>query len=389
MSPGLPITPADTDEPLRHRPPHGAGRAVTVLVAEADPELSAQLSALIEVQGFTARTCAPADVAGHVAGVDVVVLPAATAPERTAERLRTLRALAPTVRWVVVEDDERLEPTRVGAVAVVRRPFSPRAVVDAVALAADAEEGFSGRLHGLSLIDLLQAYSLAGASLTLVVRGETDGRIVLRAGDVVDAECEGLVGEAALVPILRMRRGVVETRPPEPRARTIHLPFDHVLLEALRVLDEGRRRTVHPPTRHASGEFSFAGLLDDERRRSSVPPAADRSTNGWPTPLAGFLAAHGPGASAWWCDGDGRVRRELADPARCGPPSPGLVTLAAVADPGFLRVEVRRGGTAWAAVRHGDGFVVLARAIAGEELWRRFRYEVTQLVRWLAEEARR
>lgn len=105
------------------------------------------------------------------------------------------------------------------------------------------EQAFSGRIEGVTLVDLLQVLHLGGRSATIQVRrGPELGRIVLERGEVVDAELGGRRGTEAFEAMLAWpggRFGAVAHDGAEER--TIDMPFHPLLLDAMRRVDEANR----------------------------------------------------------------------------------------------------------------------------------------------------
>jgi len=65
------------------------------------------------------------------------------------------------------------------------------------------------------------------------------GLMYLKSGDVIHAECGMLQGEDAFYTIMAMKSGIFSDMPwIEPPSRTINAPFNHLLMEAARIMDE-------------------------------------------------------------------------------------------------------------------------------------------------------
>lgn len=129
---------------------------------------------------------------------------------------------------------------QLGAVRVLCKPFELSEIVEAIEQAVDCEKGFHGSVHGMSLIDMLQVFHYARKSMVVRVRSGVEGEIHLAAGEIVHARLAEREGLDALAAILRLPNGVVRTRAPVPAPRTIDRPFDGLLLDVLRQIDEGR-----------------------------------------------------------------------------------------------------------------------------------------------------
>lgn len=108
-------------------------------------------------------------------------------------------------------------------------------------LGREEEIGFRG-VQSKSLVDLIQLECLSQSSAVLrITNGTLSGKIWINQGEVVDAETDGLNGEAAFKKILSWKAGNFETLPAEPgRARAIDKSYNALLLESAQALDESR-----------------------------------------------------------------------------------------------------------------------------------------------------
>jgi hypothetical protein len=109
------------------------------------------------------------------------------------------------------------------------------------ALLGSAE--YTGTLDDIPIPDLIQTFQLGGKDGVIsVTRDDERSQIWCEKGEIVDAESGRLSGEAALYRILDFDRGrVFADFRSEPRARTIELPSNVLLLEAARRKDECAR----------------------------------------------------------------------------------------------------------------------------------------------------
>jgi CheY-like chemotaxis protein len=159
--------------------------------------------------------------------------------------LKRARMVAPATRSILMSgfasarDYQRA--IELGAVRVLCKPFSSAELNQAIEHARDCSQGYSGNIHGLSLIDVLQLYQFGRRSIAIRVVGGQGGEILLRDGEFVRAVRGELVGERALAALLATSSGVLrsETLPPV-FTTTIERPAQAVLLDCLRQLDEGR-----------------------------------------------------------------------------------------------------------------------------------------------------
>lgn len=264
----------------------------------------------------------------------------------------------------------------------------------------DGSDGMSGWLHRLSLTDVLQMYHHAGGSLAIHVRGDLEGAIAMRHGELVHAECRdrtgatALTGMPALVELLSLSRGQLETAALESDARTLSGPFDHVLLDCLRSLDEAHRQGG-PVSVVAAPPGGWPGSWLDELPAGG---ALDHHA------LRGWLGEHAPGAAAWQIDPAAATvdRIDRADRADAMDASgaaaelaildaqpPGALAwayeLAELADPSWRRVELTTGDLAIAVLRVSGVVVGFARRVSGDAMLHRFQLESVRLLRWLTD----
>jgi len=101
------------------------------------------------------------------------------------------------------------------------------------------EVGFSGFVHGVALVDLLQIFHYSRRSLTLFV--EPSGVIHVQEGEIIHARAGEVEGEAAIGCLLERTGGKIRTAAAQTVLGTINRPFNYLLLDALRDLDETSR----------------------------------------------------------------------------------------------------------------------------------------------------
>lgn len=113
--------------------------------------------------------------------------------------------------------------------------------------------------YGLRLFDLIQAFSMVRASITLRVLlpdGKL-GTVALREGTLLHAAMDGVEGMEALARMARDGRGEVRVEPGCTTAKhTIELPTQQALIEVFRILDErALERPQRTPTPVDFGEM--------------------------------------------------------------------------------------------------------------------------------------
>ncbi|MET0384562.1 MAG: response regulator [Polyangiales bacterium] len=163
--------------------------------------------------------------------------------------------------------------TEHGTVRVLCKPFTPGELRSAVAAALDSRKGYHGTVYGLSLVDMLQMFHLSRRTIALSLGGQPPGTIFFRNGELIHAAYGDIRGTAALRELLRAESGSIATAPlAEPAERTITAPFDHVLIESLRQLDEGHRERAAPTPLPLPSELddSFDLEFSSQDRHSDV-----------------------------------------------------------------------------------------------------------------------
>ena len=355
-----------------------------LVVADPDSEIRDTVSGFMSARGYRVEPAADVDAATDLlrAGkVDVLVSDLAMRSNAGADLLTVARISAPTTRTIAMATDattrERDAALRLGAVRVLAKPLSLLELADAINLAQDCADGFYGWMHRMSIVDVLQMYHHAGQSLVLAISGDVEGAISLHHGELIHAECGSHVGMDALVDLLNAQHGRLETSVLMEHSRTIAGPFDHVLLDGLRTMDEARDGTRGEPLARAS----LDGWLDELNDRDPLDRAA----------LGRWLAEHAPGAGVWRLD-TVAAKVERLDELGLHPElelagTPGSIgwayELAELHDPTWTRVELTSGATAIALIRVAGVVLAFARLVIGEAVHRRFQVESTQLVRWL------
>jgi CheY-like chemotaxis protein len=370
-----------------------------LLVADTDTDLRQSMAGFMSARGYLVEQTSTSGEAADVLmslPIDVMIADLGVPDRGGMELLEFARQSAPTTRSIAIgrdlSDRQREGALRLGALRVLAKPLSLLELADAVAVARDCDDGLYGWLHRLTLVDLLQMFHHAGHSLTLTLRGPREGRVVIVGGEVIHAEAGSLVGAPALVSLLGARRGWIESGPADEATSTISMPFDHLVLDSLRLVDEQSHRSTRPPPRSSFFEGSFGEAFAPVATAIAASPAPIEPL-AVDSRLSAWLEKHAPGAVAWLCDtatgavveltstGDDAYRKSAARAL-------GLAfDLAARTDPSWSRVELTVGDVAVALIRRGDRVLAMARGPVGEEVLRRFRFEVTQLARWWSMEA--
>ncbi len=134
------------------------------------------------------------------------------------------------------------------------------------------EVGFSGYVHGVALVDLLQIFHYSRRSLTLHV--EPNAAIYVSGGEIIHARVGDIEGELAISTLLARTSGRIRTTSPEVAPTTIHRPFNFLLLDALRDMDEAHRDEAASVWPEETGAFATEVLAVPRASRFPSVPAA-------------------------------------------------------------------------------------------------------------------
>jgi len=106
-------------------------------------------------------------------------------------------------------------------------------------LGRESSGGFRG-IQSKSLMDIIQLECLSRSSTVLrITRGPLVAKLWIKEGELIDAEAEGIRGEAAFRRILAWKSGTFENLPAEPnRERTITNSVNALLLDSAQTIDE-------------------------------------------------------------------------------------------------------------------------------------------------------
>lgn len=105
-----------------------------------------------------------------------------------------------------------------------------------------ADKGFTGNILDIDLFDFVQMVLLSRKQKLISITDPVTmqmGLLYLKHGDVIHAECGSVQGEQAFHTIMAMKSGMFSDMPwIDPPQRTINAPFNHLLMEAARIMDE-------------------------------------------------------------------------------------------------------------------------------------------------------
>lgn len=224
-----------------------------------------------------------------------------------------------------------------GAVTVLCKPFTPSELVGAIRQAAECAKGFHGKVHGLSLVDILQVLHFGRRDVTVSISGAHHASIHMRGGEIIHAKKGARVGEEAVREILSASSGAVSTNAlADDVPQTITRSFEGLLLDSMRVIDEESRdfpRTADP---------LFSLPPPAPARESSY--LADRAAPLWRAlaDLPGLPLARAIVVA--FDDTDACALAGSVDPAPYAAAARALVSAARRLEPGEKVIECTRGG---------------------------------------------
>ncbi len=246
----------------------------SILIVEDDERLRSAVARDLLHRGFDVTAVVSVDDALsrlRERGYDVLLTDLRMGERDGIDLLAELPDVAPRTpailmsAYATARDHQRA--MELGAVQVLCKPFTSLDLAHAIRQAIECESGFRGQLHGVSLIDVLQMFHFSRRSVCVTVGGRSGGEIHVREGEIVHAVQGDVTGEAALRRILGMESGAIRSGPLVTEETSIKRPFDAVVLDTLRMLDEEKR---------ADGFIDFEGALVPaaEAVKASVPPRA-------------------------------------------------------------------------------------------------------------------
>ncbi len=218
-----------------------------VLVVDDDAQLRHVVVTELEKRGYDVLSASSPDEAkGFLTTADVDVLLTdlrLEAAEDGIDLLTTVRDHGLEARTILMSGyataRDYQAAIELGAVRVLCKPFTVDELVQAIEHAVDCETGFRGSVHGLSLIDMLQMFHYARRSIVLMIEGPRSGRIEVLEGEIIHARHDTSSGTTALKALLRESSGAIRTAPFTVTVeRSIAVPFQALLLDTLRELDE-------------------------------------------------------------------------------------------------------------------------------------------------------
>jgi DNA-binding response OmpR family regulator len=158
----------------------------------------------------------------------------------------------------------------------LEKPFEPNALLKIVDEAMDCAERLSGRLSAAGdAADVIQFLCIGRRTAELrITAGETAGCVIIEEGRLVHASWGDKTGEFAVCEMLAIDDGIFRMRAkrsgPEP---TIFRDWQHVLIDAARILDERKSENPKRPKKRLEKRIDRTSIL-------SVYPEKSDSDNG-------------------------------------------------------------------------------------------------------------
>ncbi len=168
-----------------------------------------------------------------------------------------------------------LEPRMggLGCLRLIKKPCPAGELLKIIHEALDCIHRLSGCFSTLSAADLIQMLCLAQRTAALrIMAGGVAGSVMIREGQLVHATWGNVCGPEALCAILDARDGVFRTTPlPEAVEQSIHLDWQHALMEAVRTLDERASST-----RRSTGSLPAIRIEDPLLDKIAAAPLPER-----------------------------------------------------------------------------------------------------------------
>lgn len=213
-------------------------------------------------------------------GLDTVLV--VDAPELCIEICKRLRSVDSTVPIITIAPNATGRQFKAllaaGCLEVLLQPWTEAELSDAIGKALEiGHEGMMTTVHGLGVFDLLQMFHQTRRSVC--VRFDTDAAVYVEDGELIHAEVRRSQGFEALVEVLGAQFGAARTDSLGSPPRTLDLPFQHLMLETTRRLDEQLRDRIGPPSGEESTvEHNVAAKVSRIADIVGPPPLPDAVT---------------------------------------------------------------------------------------------------------------
>lgn len=173
-------------------------------------------------------------------------------------------------------EEDRTRALSLGCTAYVIKPCHLSKLCEFIFNMLQPERGYSGRVVGMKLSDIIEMLCFRRESTRLtVLNGKGPATLYVHEGQIIHAECHGFTGVEAVYQILEMEEGhfVSEVVLSVP-GRTVFMDWQSLLMEGFRQKDE---------IRHAlSGEEGEAIETTQEKPRALSAPVPEPSETAAP-----------------------------------------------------------------------------------------------------------
>jgi CheY-like chemotaxis protein len=155
------------------------------------------------------------------------------------------------------------EATRRGSYYYIEKPFEISDLRTLILRALEEKRGgFVGQVVDLQLIDIIQMACLGRLTMSLAIsRGDEEGLIYFKNGEIAHAEVGDLEGKNALYTILEWNEGRFNSQMGiSPPKETIKDRWEHLLLEGMRKRDESAVTETESTVLFHEAERAFEDL---------------------------------------------------------------------------------------------------------------------------------
>ncbi len=185
--------------------------------------------------------------------------------------LRTLRELDTPVQVILAaspdQEQDRVQALTLGCICfLVKPPTALEQIYELVQKSLQRQQGFSGRLVGIKLEDVVEMFCFRReTTLVSVTNGQTRGTIYVGDGGILHAVCDDLIGVEAFYEIVGWEHGdfVSQTTLSVPE-RTVFFDWQGLLMEGVRQKDE---------IRHALSPEESAAAAGGQIQHAATTPA--------------------------------------------------------------------------------------------------------------------
>lgn len=207
----------------------------------------------------------------------------------------------PVFAMSTLGDDETLSRVNaLGAAGYFSKPIDVKAVV--LRLTAELSQTVRGHVQNVSLASFLQLMEMERKTCTLTVScARNTGTLVIRKGELIDAESGPLRGEQAAIAIVAWHNpSIAIARHVTTELRAIERPLSFIIMEAMRVQDEAARESGHSDYPASGRGASSLPLAKSVAARSAA------GSLGLPSGVRAIaIAETSGGALLHWAAGEG------------------------------------------------------------------------------------